>query len=443
MAAFKEENAITYRIEKMRKQWSKSVQNDTQLIKWSVNQDEVRMVQAFSLLEGSENGKLPEFFLNFQVPFSNKESYAKDLTEFWLQLWNSTEARKEVESRNVLPDWDDAPFKNITEKDNIPIFLKCMSSFTRAIFKRQVLVLNIMPLAYDRNPEFREWVFECAKAIPENLRLMIYDVADFPIFEKIPREIDHVTISPDLEMGKAMREMLTAGSGAGSQSALDINVCLFNMADALKDKDVSGVHHWGKEAVKIGKKLKNKSLEATAYLAYGSGLFQLRKTDDAIQQYEAAEKISKQGIEEQDVTAPTLLLQSYNFLASLYYYKKKREKAAAYYKKTAEAALDQNNLMVYLESSRLGAEMMRKTGERKKAFSWLKKAYENGQHLPVETQKFSSMLLLCQTLEDFAEDYNEKKLTGEIDKHASKIWGNDWRELAKGKTYKNLMTPQT
>ena len=436
MAAFKEENAITYRIEKMRKQWSKAVQRDSQLIKWSVKHDEVRMVQAFSLLEGSENGKLPEFFLNFQVPFSDTDTYAKVLTEFWLQLWNSPDARIEVESHNVLPDWDDARFKHIPEEDNIPIFLECMSAFTTAIHKKQILILNIMPLAYDRNSEFREWVWECAKNLPKNLKLMIYDVVDYPLFEKTPRDIDCVTSTPDLEMSNAMREILTAGSGTGSQSAMDINVCLFNMADALKDKDITEVRHWGKEAVDIGKKLKNKSLEATAYLAYGSGLFQLRKTDEAVKQYEAAEKIAQQGIAEKDATAPSLLLQSYNFLAALYHYKKKREKAAAYYEKTADTALEQNNLIMYMESSRLGAEMMRKTGERKKAYSWLKKAYQNGQSLPAETQKFSSMLLLCATLENYAEQENEIELMGTIDEHASNIWVTDWRELGKIKSIK-------
>ena len=468
MAAFKEENAITYRIDKMRKQWSRSVKKDTALVKWSVQEDEVRMVQAFSLLEGSEEGKLPQLFLNFQVPFSNKTNYAKDLLEFWLELWNSPEARREVKEQGVLPDWDASPFvdaspdsENISLRDSSPVnsgpsfgssygdstrpeniawFLECMSSFTTSICKKRVLVLNIMPLAYNREPEFKEWVFECVKQLPQNLKLMIYDVVDYPLFEKIPKAIPCVDIKPDLEMGNAMREILTAGSGSGSTTAVDIHVCLFNMADSLKEKDLAGVCHWGKEAAKIGKELHNKSLEATAYLAYGSALFQLRKTDDAIIQYERAQSLAQLGIAGQDATAPSLLLQSYNFLAALYLFKKKRAKAAEYFGKTADTALEQNNLMIYVESSRQQAEMLRTTGEAKYAHVILKKAYENGKQLPPDTQKFSSMLLLCAALEASADDNNESVVVREIDEHASNIWGSDWRELAQGNSYKNLLT---
>ena len=118
MSTFKDENPITYRIEQMRKKWTETVCDATQLVRWVLEKDEVRMFKAFSLLEASEHGQIPDLFLNFDGSFHSAETYGLDLLNGWLEVWNSSEARSEVEHANVIPDWDDTPYQNAPIKNS-------------------------------------------------------------------------------------------------------------------------------------------------------------------------------------------------------------------------------------------------------------------------------------------------------------------------------------
>ena len=102
MNTFKEENPIMYRIDQMRKNWEDHVCDNTQLVRWVLLKDEVRMLKAFSLLEASEYGQIPDFFINFDVPFSSVERYGYDLLTSWLEIWNNPDARAEVADANGL-----------------------------------------------------------------------------------------------------------------------------------------------------------------------------------------------------------------------------------------------------------------------------------------------------------------------------------------------------
>ncbi|MFK7787144.1 MAG: hypothetical protein AB8B56_18630, partial [Crocinitomicaceae bacterium] len=245
MGTFKEENPITYRIDKMRRDWVENIQDDTQLVRWLLEKDEVRMVKAFSLLESSEHGQIADLFLNFDVPFSTEEEYGLDLLNNWLGIWNSEDARNEVEYANVLPDWDDTPFRDAPVKKSEQSFLDAMSSFATSVDPKQKLVLNVMPAAYAGEPGFTDWVLKCLEVLPENLRLMIFDLDEDPLFHKVPMHFRTVTIFPRLNMAEATKEIVRQGDT--NDPAVGVNLCILNMSEAAEKKDEDGVNRWGKE----------------------------------------------------------------------------------------------------------------------------------------------------------------------------------------------------
>lgn len=437
MSVFKEENAITYRIAQMQVQWEAVVAKETQLIRWLVKKDEVRMVKAFHMLEASEHGKLPALFLNFELPFEDIDTYGKDLVDSWTALWNDEKSRNEVAHANVLPNWDDTAYRSVATKNSAWSFMHCMSSFATAIDPKTVLILNIMPHAYMGDPEFVAWTEKCLKSLPSNLKLVVVDLKERQKFDNIPSYINQVTIEPNLDMQAAMKEIVS--SGDTNNPAVGVNLCLLNIGEALNEKDKKQIHHWGKEGVKIAKETGLPSIEATVLIAYGSALYQLKKFDDALELFKKAEETSMEGLNT-DPTAATLLLQSYNIQASTYLYKKKYTIAQEYYIKTATEAQSQKNPMMQVEAYRQAAYCAVKDGEKEEAYTLLQEAYTEGRKMEIEAQKYSSMLLISVKLYEYAGNNRNDDLEKDIAQYATNMWGEHWQNISQKEAHKQILT---
>ena len=440
MSTFKDENPITYRIDKMRKNWAENVCDATQLVRWVVLKDEVRMFKAFSLLEASEQGQIPDLFLNFDISFSSPERYGLDLLESWFLIWDSEDARAEVEHANVIPDWDDKPYRNAPIKKSEETFLTAMSTFAASIDPDQQLVLGIMPAGYMGEPGFLEWVLKCLEIMPSNLKFMIYDLSEKPIFHKVPMHFKVTSLVAHLNMSEATKEIVRQGDL--NDPAVGVNLCILNIAEAAGEKNENQIHHWGKEGVDIAEKTGLKSIVATVYLAYGSAFYQLKKFKEAIRLFETAEDEALKGKAESDIAVPAILLQTYNFQAAAYLYTKKYEEARECYMKASDEALNQKNMAMYMEAQRMASIMSEKMYDTEKAFSLIKDTYEKCKPLDKLNLKFTSMLLICLRYYEFAYDQKNKALVDEIDAFASDIWSEQWKDVSQKDVYENILTTE-
>ena len=440
MGTFKEENPITYRIERMRANWMENVCDNTQLVRWVVQKDEVRMVKAFSLLESSEHGQIPDLFLNFDVPFSTEKEYGHDLLSNWLETWNNVDARSEVAHANVLPDWDDTPFRDASVKNSEQTFLDAMSSFTESIDPKQKLVLNVMPAAYMGEPGFTEWVLKCLEIMPENLRFMVFDLDERPYFHKVPMHFRVTTLMANLNMAEATKEIVRQGDT--NDPSVGVNLCILNIAEATNNKDEDEIHRWGKEGIEIAEKTGLKSIVATIYLAYGSAFYQLKKLKEAIRLFDSAEEQAIQGKEEEDVAIPALMLQVYNFQAAAYLYSKKYEEARDCFLKASDEALKQKNSAMYMEAQRQASIMSEKLYDEDRAYKLIEEAYEECKSLDKMQLKFTPMLLICNRLYDFAYDHKNKPLVNELEEFATEIWGDQWRDVSQKEVYQTILTSE-
>lgn len=440
MSAFKNENPITYRIEQMRKKWVETVCDSTQLVRWVLEKDEVRMFKAFSLLEASEHGQIPDLFLNFESSFSDEYEYGRDLLASWLNVWNSEEARKEVEHAEVVPDWDDAPYRDAPVKYSEKTFLEAMSSFATSIDPKQQFVLGVMPRDYHGEPGFMEWILKCLEVIPENLSLMVYDMHDSPLFHKIPMHFKVSTLVANLNMSEATREIIRQGDI--NDPAVGVNLCVLNISEAAQNESEDDIHHWGKEGVEIAEKTGLESIVSTVYLAYGSGFYQLKKFKEALRLYEAAEEHAIAGLDNDDIAIPAVLLQCYNFQAATYLYTKKYEEALEYFLKTSEEALNQKNFAMYMESQRQASVMSEKMHDPEKAYSLIEETYELCKPHDKLNLKFTSMLLICLRYNDFAHDHKNKPLVDDIEEFATGIWGDQWKDISQKEVYENILTKE-
>lgn len=440
MSTFKEENPITYRIEQMRKKWIEGVCDATQLVRWVIEKDEVRMFKAFSLLEASEHGQIPDLFLNFDVSFSSVENYGLELLNSWLEVWDSPDARAEVESANVIPDWDASPYRDARAKNSEETFLNAMSSFAASVDPDQQMVLGVTPVGYIGEPGFTEWVLKCLEIIPDNLKLLVYDLTDSPNFHRVPMEFKVSTLVANLNMSEATKEIIRQGDL--NDPAVGVNLCVLNISEAANDKNEDDIHHWGKEGVKIAEETGLKSIVATVYLAYGSAFYQLKEFKEALKLYQAAEESVMEGEAGNDIAIPAVLLQVYNFQAATYLYTKKYDLAREYFLKSSEEALRQKNMAMYMEAQRQASAMSEKMHDDEKAYSIIEETYEICKPHDKLNLKFTSMLLICLKYHEFAYDQKNEPLVKEIDEFATGIWGDQWKDISQKEVYESLLTAE-
>lgn len=437
MNPFNEENPISYRITQMQAQWNDSVTKDTRLVRWLAERDELQMVEGFHKLEASPHGSLPELFINFDQPFTTFDTYGKELTDCWIGLWNHEEIREEALESTGLPDWDDTPYRSVATANSALTFLQCMASFANAIHSETVLALGLMPKGYINDPGFVRWIKKCLENLPPNLKIVVTDLKERQNFKDLTETLGQVTLEPNLNMHEALKEIISSQEDTNNPMVA-VNLCLVHIAEAAKDKDKKQIHHWGKQAMEAARETHLKSMEATVLLAYGCALYQLKKFDQTLELFKKAEQASIEGLET-DPSAAILLLQAYNMQAAAYFYKRKYTKAQEYYTKAAAEAKAQKNTITHLEASRQAAYCAAKNSDSKEACALLQEAYTEGCTLDVETQKASSMLLICVKLHHYAAYNQDEALTTDIEAHASGIWGENWKDISREKPFRKLI----
>ncbi|WP_196892262.1 tetratricopeptide repeat protein [Aureivirga marina] len=434
MKTFKDENPFTYRISQMQVLWNKKVSKNTQCILWELDREEVRMVKGFCMLEASDQGKIPDLFINFDVPFVNAETFGNDLTNAWISLWNDANAHDEIIDKSVIPNWDSSKYAE-NQKDGIWRFIMCMASFAMAIDSKTKIVLNLFPNGFIGNPSFKTWIYACLEKLPSNLRIGIVDLKERPLFSDIPSHIEKAVLVPNLNMAKAYKEAMAAGDQ--NDPNVGINLCIMEMAEATSKNNQKDMVHWGDKAISIAKKTKAVDTLATVYLAYGSNWFQFKKFQSALECYKKIEKIiGDKG--NTDIVLGAILLQSYHFQAATLYTMKSFRESLEMYEKTAEGALQQKNDMIYIEALRFSAFISEKLGQTKEAVTYLTNAFDYGKNLDISLQQYSSLLLICQRLYTFAMENQEIQLKEEISEFCINIWGENW----KNNDWLEQQTPQ-
>lgn len=425
-----ENNAITHRITQLQTKWFRKVKEDTKLVRWLIEENEYRMLEAFVLLESGEHGVLSEFFFPFTIPFENnkEQPFALKLKNAWIDTWNNQEYRDEV-SKEFLPQWQSQPYENTTVSNREQEFLECMSSFAQSVSNSTKLVLVLLPQNLKQlGKQWGDWVLSLTEISPNNLRIMVVDYKDSKAFRYIPTHIKEVSIEANLRMFQAMKEIV-ASSGDAHEPGIAINTCLLNVFEELQKENIRGVELWGNKGIEVAKEAGSKSLEATVLITYGSAYFQLKKYGKALKKFKRAITACYDGITQDDTVCETLLIQGCNFTAATCHVKRNKSEAIEYYLKTAEIAKSYQVYPTYIESIRLASELLIKQFNSKEAYKLLNNCLETVKELDKTMLRYTTFYLVCGKLYDKYYGNNELDIATKVENLAMSIWGENWKKL--------------
>jgi tetratricopeptide (TPR) repeat protein len=431
MAQFSQQNPVTIRIDLMRKKWVEKIDSpDINFIRWIVQPDELRMVDAFCLLEGSVHGQLPDLFVRFANHLTDIKTYDRALTEEWIATWENPEAREPLLQSGIKVNWNAEIWKKKLEEDQLDSFLDCMSDFVQSIegFDDQ-LVIYLIPITYVTEADWIQWVSDkIQKGIPSRIRLMISDIAEQQLFEKTKKLKNSAHLLANLDMQKAAREIATSGD---SQSpGVQFNTCLFNMGDALAKKSLTDVNYWGQKAIETANKSRIFNLEVAGGIAYGASLYQLGKYPMAIEKFKVARETAKAGVAAGDSGCNPIFIQSYAFEGAVYLRNKEYKKALAMYQEMATHATDQKNYLMSADGWYMASFAAKKLNKNNEAYTCLQNGFEAVLMLEPESIKYSPVLLIGENLYKESNDRKDKALAEKVDLELTKHWGENWKEIA-------------
>jgi len=441
-----EHNPIAQLITRIQQTWLEEVTSDTKckLIRVLISPDETKLYQGFLQIESSPHGRLPELFIVFLTPFHSKDSFSLDIIKSWFEAYDQDDKTiDKFRKENPGYAWDYDYFKtkiSQREVDADKLLLEMLSSFYSAIrMPGKKLLLTLMPYIVNNIKGYEQWLKSISnKGIPENVQICIFDYVEQKYFDKLfDQDISHgKTIRIKLNLDEAINQLIEAGDPKLPE--VQLRKCMLKMADASKTKNLEKFNHWGNHCIALMTGSKIKSLMATAYLIYGSMLFNFKIYEEIEKILQKGLKIAEAGSASGDSACKNLIPLFYGYIASNYQLSKRNRLAIEWFCKQASLH-EQNAFPVQAITAYWQAAYLAKEHEALKYESILVSAYNLGSNLKKEEAEFSQYCYIGLDYYHLLISKGKIDLSEEVNIRLSDVYGKDWKESTKQKV-KSLHT---
>jgi hypothetical protein len=418
-----EHNPIAQLVNNIQRAWLEKTAGKPalKLVRMMIKPEESRVYEGFVKLESSANGSLPEVFVTHLTDFEDEDTYSAALVKDWIETYNnSTKLLQEMEQRNAAFSWDPKPFVN---SDNL---LGMLASFQRALPNKE-LVLVLLPRQVSNPRNMKDWLTtQLKKGIPAKVKLLVLDYVNNDQFALHDRQFPDMlcTIHVPIDLHAAIRKL--GGSGDPNNPEIMMRKCVFEMGEALKDKDVKRMHRWGQAALDCTQKSGNKGLFATAHIMYAGMLFHFKRDPQIPLLLERGQRISKQGVQQGDVACLPLLVQFYGYQGAYAQIRRRFTEAINWFIQQAEIAQQHNFSQQALNAWYQAAELCRRK-DAGRYYDILEKGYLAGLPLTDEEVSASIYIYLLRDYYDYAHANKKTDVLKGIDEKMGRLFGADWK----------------
>ncbi len=425
MAGFYEQNPVTLRIDRMRMKWNAKVNNPgIELVRWLIQPDELRMVEAFSKLEATEYALLPDMFLTMEADLTNYNAYEDALTKEFLARFDDEKALKELESGKIKINWDHRLYKNNNNVDFFGMMYDHLCSFDQ--FKNS-MVIYLKPKKFQNIQALTTWIGEKLPKLPPRMRIMVHDYLDGEAYNNLMTGDDRVSLVADLDMSGAIKEILQTNAGSGNPKSKFAN-CIFQMGQEAGKQNAKGVDEWAGKAMECVRKLKDTSMEISLYLAWGINMQILKEPEQTIQYYEKANQLAQEAVKKNEQLFSSLLIQTVSFKAAAFFQQKKFKEAAAEYTQMAAHANTYRQPNMEMEALWQLGEVNKRMDNTPEMLTAYKHAFTSGSVMDADMLKATRYPVIALNLYELTE-HLDYEYADEIDARMHSILGKEWRDI--------------
>jgi hypothetical protein len=418
-----EHNPIAQLVNNIQRTWMEKTANKPALrfVRMIIKPEESRVYEGFCKLESTRHGSLPEIFVTHLTNFEDEYTFSAALIKDWLETFKNT--------TEFPPDfkWDPTPYEQaLQQRNGTPLddtLLNMLASFRQD----KQLVLALIPRQVSSTRDMKNWfVTLLKKGIPAGIKLLVLDHLDneqFAIHEK-PFPDQLLTFHVPMDLHGAIRKL--GGSGDPNNPEIMMRKCVFEMGEALKNKDIKLLHRWGQSALDCTQKSGNKGLFATAHIMYAGMLFHFKKDPKIPELLDRGLRIAKQGTQQNDPACLPLLVQFYGYQGAYAQIRRRFTEAINWFIQQAELAqqhaFHQQALNAWYQASEL---CRRKDSGR--YYDVLEKGYLAGLSLSDEEISASIYIYLLRDYYDYAHSRKLTEVLQGIDDKMGRIFGTEWK----------------
>ena len=422
-------NAVERRLELLYAQWTEFAQEpEARLLRWVVEPDEVRMVEAFLEKEGDERGECPDLFLRMEAPFDEPERYGYALREALVGMEEESRAGLEEEG---LSGWECPPVKE-GETDVEAFLAACDSLRSQYESLCEHLVLVLVPARGTDASAWLKWLWRAVeKAESPHVRLVVLDDARTlllaPLAEALPERV--VTIPAKLEMGRALEELSQAAGHLDTPGG-KFRELFVRMGNAATLGDVGKVERLGAQAVAVAAGAGLHSLSVAAHFVVGGALLSAGRAQEACEHYRQAEAAAGESEAKGEPQGAQLRLKSRMAQGAARVTAQEYPEAAKLYEETAPLASELNDARMELECWRMASWCREVAKEVERAWAHGQRAWEVGRAMDAQTRETSTLPYVGEALVRLSHERQGEQAARAMESEVESLLGEDWRPEA-------------
>lgn len=423
-------NAVERRLDLLHDQWMEFAQlPEARLLRWLVEPDEVRMVEAFLEKEGDERmGESPDLFLRLDEPFDEPERYGYALREALVRMEEESRAGLEEEG---LSGWKCPPVRE--GGTDVEAFLTACDSL-RGHYESlcEHLVVVLLPAQGTDASAWLKWLGSAVeKARSAHVRLVVLDdvrtLVLEPLAETRPDKV--VTIPAKLEMGRALEELSQEAGNLDSPGG-QFRELFVRLGNAAAKRDVEKARTLGAQAVAVAAGQGLYELVVAAHFAVGGALLGAGRPQEALEQYQQAEAAAGESAAKGQSQGAQLRLSSRMAQGAARVTAQEYAQAAALYEETAPLALELKDARMELECWRMASWCREVTKEVERAWEHGRRAWEVGRAMDAGTRETSTLPYMAEALVRLSHERQGAQAARAMESEVESILGSDWRPEA-------------
>lgn len=424
-------NAVEKRLDLLHDQWTEFAQlPEARLLRWVVETDEVRMVEAFLEKEGDERlGECPDLFLHFDEPFEEPAKYGAALREALLALVEESRAGLEAEA-GLSPGGTCPPAR---AGAGVESFLEACG-WLRGHYESlcEHLAVVLMPSRVVEATAWVAWLREVVeKAESPHVRLVVLDDARTltlePLAELLPEKV--VTIPARLNMPGALEE-LSRDAGNLDTPGGRFRDLFVRMGNAATKGVVGKVETLGAQAVALAAEQGCFSLVVTAHFVVGGALLGVKQPREALGHYQKAEAAAAEAEGRGEAQGADLRLKSRLAQGTALVSAQEYPPAAKLYEETAPLARKLGDALMELECWRMASWCCEMARDVDKAWEHGQCAWVVGQALEARTRETSTLAYVGEALVRLSHARQGEQAARDVESDVVSVLGKDWRPKA-------------
>lgn len=412
--------AVEKRLDRLHDQWVEFTQRPrARLLRWVVEPDEVRMVEAWLQKESDERtGECPDLLLRFDTPFEQPERYGRALHETLKALVAQTEG--DVVQPEALTQG---------QPGTGAFFSACQALRRHHESVCEVLAVVLVPERVADAKAWRQWLSKALELLgPPGVRMVVLDDARARLLEPLAQaEPERVrTAVAALDMPAALEEVARS-PGNLHQPGGRYRELLVLLGNAARRGELKQVERWGEEAVKVAAGQGWSALVVAAHWAMGGALLAAGQARDALEHYRQAEATAAESATRGEPQGAELRLKSRMAAGAALVTLQDWAPAAVLYEETAPLARQQTDARLELECWRMASFCRESTREMDKAWEAGQQAWDVGKALEPEARATSTLPYVAEACVRLAQARQGAQAARAMEQEAESLLGTHWR----------------